>query len=53
MVMEMCVAIQYGIIIRGYSPIVTLFGYPFVFVVLVFIMEDCLSAEDYVLPAQS
>ena len=52
MVMEMCVVIRYGLIIRGYLPIVTHFGYLFVFAVLVSIMEDYLSAEDHVLPAQ-
>ena len=48
----MCVVIRYGLIIRGYLPIVTHFGYLFVFVVLVSIMEDYLPAEDHVLPAQ-
>ena len=35
MIMEMCVVIRYGLIIRGYLPIVTHFGYLFVFAVLV------------------
>ena len=52
MIMEMCVVIRYGLIIRGYLPIVTHFGYLFVFAVLVSIMKDYLSAEDHVLPAQ-
>ena len=51
MVMGMCVAIRYGLIIRGYLPIVTHFGYLFVFVVLVSIMEDYLLGEDHILLA--
>ena len=52
MVMEMCVIIRFGLRIRYYLPIVTHFSYLFVFVVLVSIMEDYLSAEDHILPAQ-
>ena len=52
MVMEMCVVIRYGLIITVHLPIVAHFGYLFVFIVLVSIMEDCLSAEDHILPAQ-
>ena len=50
-VMEMCVIFRYGLIIRGYLPIVTNFCYLFVFVVSVSIMENYLSAEDHILPA--
>ena len=52
MVMEMWVVTQYGLIIRGNVPVVTNFGYFFVFVILVSIMEDYLSAEDRILSAQ-
>ena len=46
MVMEMRAVIRYILIIRGYLPMVTHFGYLFVFVVLVSIKEDYLSAEN-------
>ena len=52
MVNEMCVVIRYGLIIRGYLPIDTHFGYLFVFVVLVSIMEDYLSMEDHIMATQ-
>ena len=41
-----------GLIIRGYLTTVTRFDYLCVFVVLDFIMEDYLSAEDQILAAQ-
>ena len=49
---EMCVVIRYGLIIRGYLPIFTHFGCFFVFVILVSMVEDYLSAQDHILPAQ-
>ena len=45
MVMEMCVVIRCGLIIRGYLPTVTHFGYLFVLAVLVSIMEDYLVVD--------
>ena len=48
----MCIVVQYGLTIRGYLPIVTHFGYLFEFVVLVSVIEDYLSVEDHILPAQ-
>ena len=50
--MEMCVVMRYGLTITGYLQIVTRFGYLFVFVVLVSIIEDYLSVEDHILSAQ-
>ena len=52
MAMEMYVVIRYGLIIRGYLPISTQFGYLFAFVVSVSIMEDYLPAEDHILLPQ-